>query len=297
MGYVILDLEFNNMMDIEKYFNRFDSNNIKVCKECPNEIIEIGAVKLDKYLKELDSLRIYVKPCIYDVYNPKIKEITGISEKELAHGITFKEALNILKDFVGDNTLCSWAKDDITEIVRNAKYHRCDNIDWIKGYIDIQEYCTKVMGEKKSMSLKRAIEKLNIRMDEGNLHDALNDAEYTKEVFRRIYNYRALKNYIVEDILDMPAIVVKEDDNIDIDTNSIEIKCPKCNSDVVVEYPLKFFNWRFIALSHCDKCKNKILHEVIIKKTLKGKMVYKVNKTIINEIEYMNYADKIKQIG
>lgn len=50
MGYVIIDLEFNNMRNITKYYpNIYDNNKELKNIKLENEIIEIGAVKLDKF--------------------------------------------------------------------------------------------------------------------------------------------------------------------------------------------------------------------------------------------------------
>ena len=72
----------------------------------------------------------------------------------------------------------------------------------------IQEYVTKILGFRKSLSLKNALKALKIKVDEGALHDALNDSIYTAHVFKNVYNARAIKKYIVEDIYKMPALEV-----------------------------------------------------------------------------------------
>ncbi len=103
--------------------------------------------------------------------------------------LNLKMLWTTLKFFIGeDDILCSWATDDIVHIVNNAKYHSYKNISWIKKYIDIQKYCTKILAHKKNLSLKHALEELKIKMDKSKLHDALNDAVYTAEVFKRLYN-------------------------------------------------------------------------------------------------------------
>ena len=79
MGYIIIDLEFNNLKNITNYYKdffekygNFDSLNLE------NEIIEIGAVKVDKYMKPISEIREYVKPTIFPIINPIVTEITKI---------------------------------------------------------------------------------------------------------------------------------------------------------------------------------------------------------------------------
>lgn len=58
-------------MDFE--MNQIDNSHPDELKICKNEIIEIGAVKLDDTYKEIDSFKTYVKPGNYacDIQNNK----------------------------------------------------------------------------------------------------------------------------------------------------------------------------------------------------------------------------------
>ena len=50
MGYIIVDLEFNNLKNITKYYEDFFEKNADLKSiNLENEIIEIGAIKVDKY--------------------------------------------------------------------------------------------------------------------------------------------------------------------------------------------------------------------------------------------------------
>jgi DNA polymerase III epsilon subunit-like protein/DNA-directed RNA polymerase subunit RPC12/RpoP len=296
LNYVIIDLEFNNMREITEIYPSFYEENPQVLEyKCPNEIIEIGAIKLNRTMKEIDRFKAYIKPSIYKVLNPKISGMTGIKEEDLENGITFKEALDKLGSFIDEDTIiCSWAKDDIAELIRNADYHCLSSMEWLKGYIDLQEYCTKVLAEKKSMSLKNALNKLRIKVFEQDLHDALNDAVYTAEVFRRIYNDRAVKSFIVKDIINMPSIMIRDYNDFKLDENKTGLKCPKCGSEIDLDYPLKLFKWRFIGLGNCDRCNSKILQKIVIKQTLAGDRVYINNNRLVNDKEYIELVDRFE---
>lgn len=297
MGYVVIDLEFNNMRNITKYYPDIYENNKELKNiNLENEIIEIGAVKLDKFMKNIGEYKVFIKPSIFKMLNPKVQQITGITNDTLQKGVDFKDAMEELKKFVGDgDVICSWAKDDIAEIIENANYHNYKNINWLKNYLDIQEYCTKILAHKKSLSLKNALEELKIPVDESKLHDALNDAIYTAEVLKRLYNNRIIKGYIIKDVYNMPAIMVKDLENYKIDNKKIDFHCPKCKTTFNVEQPLRLFSWRFMSIGICPKCKSKILQEVVIKKTLSGSEVYNNIKTILSDIEYMDYCYKFEK--
>lgn len=297
MGYIIIDLEFNNLKNITNYYKdffethgNFDSLNLE------NEIIEIGAVKVDKYMKPISEIREYVKPTIFPVINPIVTEITKIDMNILNDkGVSFEEAISKLKDmFEEGDVLCSWAKDDVVELIINANHYNYKDLSWLNEYLDIQEYTTKILAHKKSLGLKAALDELKIKVDETTLHDALYDAKYTVEVFRRVYNSRVIKSYLVNDIYNMPAIYVSNLEDVKIDEEQLMLKCPKCGKKVELETPIKLLNWRFAAAGTCPKCKSNVLCEVLVKKTLKGEEAYNEVNTILKNDAYLNYIYKIE---
>jgi len=297
MGYIIIDLEFNNLKNITNYYKdffekygNFDSLNLE------NEIIEIGAVKVDKYMKPISEIREYVKPTIFPIINPIVTEITKIDMNILNEkGVSFQEAINKLKDmFEEGDVLCSWAKDDVVELIINANHYNYKDLSWLNEYLDIQEYATKILAHKKSLGLKAALDELKIKVDETTLHDALYDAKYTVEVFRRVYNSRVVKNYLVNDIYNMPAIYVSNLENVKIDEEELMLKCPKCGKKVELETPIKLLNWRFAAAGTCPKCKSNVLCEVLVKKTLKGEEAYSEVNSILKNDAYLNYVYKLE---
>lgn len=296
MGYIIVDLEFNSMKDITKYYKNFFEEHGEFKElDIENEIIEIGAIKVDKYMKPICSMREYIKPTVFPIINPIVNEITKIDMKILKEkGIAFEEAINKLKDmFEEGDILCSWAKDDIVELIVNANHYKYRDLEWINGYLDLQEYATKILAHKKALGLKVALNELKIKIDDSKLHDALNDAEYTAEVFKRIYNSRIIKNYVVRDIYNMPALNVANLKEYTVDEENLKLLCPKCNKKIKLETQISLLNWRFAAVGTCPKCKNNILCEISIKKTLKGEEAYIETSSILKNEAYMNYCYKL----
>lgn len=296
MGYVVIDLEFNRMDNIEKHYpNIYLEHEYLKDIDIESEIIEIGAIKVDQYMKVEEELKVYIKPSIFPVLNPEIINITKITNEDLEKGISFEEAMAKLKEFTGNNILCSWAKNDIAQIIINSHYHKYEDIKWVNKYIDIQEYVTKVIGAKKSLSLKNALTRLNIKADSNLLHDALNDAYFTVQAFKQLYNYRIVKNYIVNNVYDMPAINLKCVDNIKLNYNMIKSSCPKCRRKIILDFDYMPARWRFISVGICSKCHSAVLNEVIVKKTLLGKVIYSEIGSILNEIEYSDYSYRLEK--
>lgn len=300
MQYVIIDMEFNRFKNKDEYCtNHKEEKSSSINEEdCPNEIIQIGAVKLNAQMKTVETLKLYIKPTIYPFINPIIKELTGITEEDLHNGVSFVEALHKLRKFIGEGSVfCSWAKDDIVELIRNAHYHKCGDISWIHSYLDIQEYCTKILASKHSLSLKNAIKRFSIKVDESELHDGLNDALYTAEVFRRSFNSKAIKNYIIRDISNMPSVPIEIDENYKLKQENIELCCPKCKREVTSEYPLKAMKWRFVGVGYCECCKINIMQEVVVKKSLVGDEIYKTSNRILDEEEYISITGRLEKIS
>lgn len=297
MGYIIIDLEFNNLKNITKYYeNFFETYGSFNSIDLENEIIEIGAVKVDKYMKPISEFREYIKPTIFPVINPVVTEITKIDMDILNEkGIAFDEAMDKLRDmFEEGDVLCSWAKDDVAELIINSHYFIYNDLRWLNEYLDIQEYVSKMLAHKKALGLKSALDELKIKVDDTKLHDALNDAKYTVEVFRRMYNSRIIKNYIVSDIYNMPAIHINNLDEISIDESKLMLKCPKCGKRIELETPMKLLNWRFAAVGSCTKCKSNVLCEVIVKKTLQGERGYNEVYSILKNEVYLGYVYKLE---
>lgn len=297
MAFVIFDLEFNNLSDIKEYYPQFEDEYGAIEDfALKNEIIEIGAVKVDSYMQTIDQLKVYIKPSVFPILNPKISQITNITEADLENGVSFQEGMDMLSELVDEgDIICTWSKDDIAEITQNAVYHEYDNFRILKKYFDIQEYAMKIYGYRKSVSLKEILNKARINVDKSKLHDALNDAIYTAEILKRIYNSRAVKSCIQTDLFHMPMFNIEEEDSEFIDVTEFESLCPKCNINVELEEEFRYIGWRFLGIGQCEKCKNKVKFEVVVKRTLANEVVYNEIATLIKEEEYIRIQHKMNK--
>lgn len=296
MGYIIIDLEFNNMQNITKYYpHMYERNRHLRTLEVQNEIIQIGAVKLDDSMKKIDEYKAYIKPYAFSVLNPKITDMTGITEKDLKRAISLKDGMNELKKFAGEgNIICSWATDDIAEIVTNSKFQGYNDVFWIKKYLDLQNYCTKILKYKKAIGLKNALEALEVDVDNTKLHDALNDADYTAQVLRKTYNKDKINNFIVDNVYDLPSVKIKDLRKYNPDEIKIDFKCDKCDELLYIVEPLALLTHKFVSLGKCEKCDGKYLQEVALRKTIAGGIIYNDTITTLDDYEYFNYSYKFK---
>lgn len=185
MNYIIFDLEFNQGHKSTKEAK--DTTNSK----CPFEIIQLGAIKLDENFNEISTLNSLIKPSIYNSINPYVSEITGITLDMLKDAIPFNEVYKEFTQFVNDddNILCVWGMSDLKELFRNIEYHKLDVCNIPKQYINLQRHASKYFCCPKGINigLQNAVELLNLPLN-NQFHDAFNDAYYTAEVFKKLYN-------------------------------------------------------------------------------------------------------------
>ena len=185
MNYIVFDLEFNQGYNFGK-----ETNN-KINPKCPFEIIQIGIVKLNDNFETIGTLDVLVKPEIYTTLNPFVKELTGITMDELDSGKSFKEMYEEFINFIKTDRsiLCVWGISDIKELFRNMEYHELDTSKVPTEYIDIQSYASKALNRPRGINigLSNAAKLLDVLI-ESQFHNAFNDAYYTAEVFKKIYN-------------------------------------------------------------------------------------------------------------
>lgn len=185
MNYIVFDLEFN-----QKHKNK-DSNEDKPSPSIMFEIIQIGALKLDDNLDTISTFNSFIKPTVHTVLHPYIAELTSITEEQINSSKNFLEVYEDFSNFIGkDKTVfVLWGVNDLKELIKNATYYKLNVENIPKAYIDIQLYTSKLLNCPKGLKigLKNALEVFNLPMD-SSFHDAFNDAYYTAEIFKKVYN-------------------------------------------------------------------------------------------------------------
>ncbi len=192
MNYIIYDLEFNQKnngsTEIGDNSIATEINNSSII---PFEIIQIGALKLNEKFETISTFNTLIKPTIYKTIHPFIEDLTGINNSKVDLCKNFIQTYEDFMRFIGseETVLCVWGTVDIKELLRNILFHKLCTSSISRYYIDIQKYASKYLKapQKSKIGLRNAIELLNIPI-EGEFHDAFNDAYYTTEVFKLIYD-------------------------------------------------------------------------------------------------------------
>lgn len=191
MYYIVLDLEFNQPFPFKT------GEPTELCEECPFEIIQIGAVKLDEDFQLIDQFNYLIQPAIYKRLHPFVEKITGITMEKLKGCPSFPEAYTAFVKFIGkdESVLCTWGVDDIKALFRNILYYKLDPALITQEYINVQQFASSYLQYEagKTIGLKNAVSQLNLPI-ETEFHDALNDADYTGKIFRIVRPKKIMTN-------------------------------------------------------------------------------------------------------
>ena len=247
MNYIVFDLEFNMFFK----FKEGDYANPAL----KSEIIQIGAVKLNEQLETIGEFNIIVKPMIYKRINPYVKKKTTISTRQVSQGTPFVQAIRSFSSWLGkDAILCSWGHDDILGLRDNCQFFGFDALSFDR-YINIQQIYMTHGVLSMQPSLENVVEALGIEKTVP-FHDALSDAFYTSEIFKKVFDFseKAIINWEKNQIEN--EIKVKE---LKAFLDKVTMSCPQCSKliekDKEVTKTKKYF-----AFGYCTECKHQIRH-------------------------------------
>ena len=292
MQYIFLDLEWNNAYS--KIHHRF-----------VNEIIEIGAVKLDENFLETDRFDVFIKSRITKKLGARFKNLTNISNEEMIDGVDFSEAIERFSEFCGkDFITITWSNSDLYAIAENFKLFLGGFPErFFEKYLDLQRFFQSIYksNDGNQVSLKNAAESVGINLDSLSLHRASDDSAVTAEIFKRIKNkadftdllidtsspefYKRLtfKPYLIDDL--KSEFIRKKD---------LSFKCPNCHkhANPINEWTIK--NKQFYNIMECKVCKLKFRARVRIKKCYDSTAVKK-SIVVINNKSKESHKSKEKQ--
>lgn len=258
-----MDLEWNNTY-------------MKSTQKFVNEIIEIGAVKLNEQLEIVDTYSELIKPTVSKKLRTRIKDLTHITNEDVFGGKPFKEAISLLEEWVGDDAIVmTWGDTDIRTMLTNFKcFLKKDKIDFIKQYVDLQRYCQCFidMENVQQAGLSYAADCLEIDAEKYPHHRALDDSLLSAECFKKVYNKEKLNEFIKICDADFYArlafkpYVIKSKNDPLIDKNLFNCYCDICGGKVEILKKWKFMNQSFRGVFYCTNCDREFRVNLRIKK-------------------------------
>lgn len=249
---------------------------MKSAQRFVNEIIEVGAVKLDENLNTVSTFSEIIKPVLSKKLRSRIKNLTNISNDDIKAGKPFATVIREFEKWVGDNSVVlSWGDTDIRTLLTNIKcFLNKEDISFIRKYADLQRYCQNFinMENVQQAGLSYAAECLQIDAEKFPHHRALDDSLLSAECFKKTFNKEKLNEFIKECNEDFyarlafhPYVIRKKDDPL-IDKNVFNCVCDICGGNVKVIKKWKFSNQSFRGIFYCGKCDREFRVSLRIKK-------------------------------
>ncbi len=290
MNYIVFDFEWNNAYDYK-------------AQKGMNEIIEIGAIKLNSQFVVEDTFKQLIKPQVSRRLSGRVKELTNISLSEIKEdGIPFEEAIRDFSRWAGtdETVFMSWSNSDLYVLVSNfIRFFKTTNVYFIKKYMDAQKYCQYFLNIPKGsqISLANCADTLALNINEENLHRALEDCVVTAKCVKKLYDDKLISQYIHtcdEDFFGRLAfkpycidVPVTEHYNV----YKERLVCPACSGKARIIGEVECVNKSFKALCTCEKCKKKFWAFIRAKKTYDG---VSVNKRIVPISKHRKIKDSNK---
>ncbi|MEZ4907098.1 MAG: 3'-5' exonuclease [Saprospiraceae bacterium] len=143
-----------------------------------NEIIEVGAVKINQYGEVKGFFSKLIKP----VVNPRLSsfctKLTGIKQEQVDVADKYEKVITEFMEFVEvgqeDYTLYSWGNNDKGMLISNCELHNLES-EWLEPFVDMHKIYVKMNGGKKKSGLKYIVENEGFEF-EGDQHSAYIDA-------------------------------------------------------------------------------------------------------------------------
>lgn len=273
MSFVILDLEWNTTF----------------CKELGkyvNEIVEFGAVKLDKALKVTDTFSSLIKPTVAKEIHPQVKKLINIDFNELKNAeLTFPYVLDKFAKFLGECTLLTWSNTDLHTLLDNCELHFMDGkLPFLKSFCDLQKYCEYSLGVSSSnrmLGLSSCAQVLGFVEGENQSHRALDDAYLSLKCLKALYNHRHFEEFVEAcdgefyKKLKFKNRYITNINNPNLDREQLFFDCPDCNVRCVRKSKWSKVNNTLNAFFVCPECKQSFKGRVQAKVKYEGVVITK----------------------
>ena len=151
------------------------------------EIIEIGALKLNRYGEVIDSFNKFIKPTVNPILSDFCKRLTSIQQEDVNRSKTFPIILEQWQDWIDiydePYVLCSWGKFDEDLLRSECEFHQLD-VEWLDSSINVKAQYHKMKGRLEMSGLKSVIKAEGFEFS-GVHHRAISDAENLAKIFAK----------------------------------------------------------------------------------------------------------------
>lgn len=252
MNYILADLEWNGapLYKSGGYFN---------------EIIEIGAVKLNESFEIIDTFQTMVRPSVHKKLTGRIKRLTHISNDEVRAAKAFPETYRRFVEWADGEESCllTWGVGDLLVILENLRrFSLPEKLEITRYYCDAQAMCQQVLGIEKAKQpgLSAVAEQIGIPCDDMEMHRALDDSRVTAQCFARLWNRELFEKLMCpadsEFIrrITFKTVTLCDIDNPLIDRSLFSVRCPECGAPLTQTSEIIMRNRYFNVQYRCEAC-------------------------------------------
>lgn len=283
MNYIVIDLEWNGSWS-KKAHGYF------------NEIIEVGAVKVDEQMRIVDEFRAAIKPVVSKKLSTIVTDLTNITAEELEDGTTFTGMMRQLSKWMGKepSTVLTWSTTDLLVLMENCRYfYGRQEIPFLNNYMDFQVYAQQRMGvdTSKQLGLARAGEMLDIPEDDMSLHRALDDSKLTAAILQKVYDKESFVRAIwpVDEEfykrITFKTTIIKDIDDPLVKRSEMCFNCPDCGQNMKRKGSWRFRSRAFCAEFSCRRCEKKYGGRVQFRIKYEGVEIKKKLVEILPKVE------------
>ena len=168
------------------------SNDVSVPRE-EMEIIEIGAVMLNRSTWEIDSeYQNFIKPIRHANLTKFCTELTTITQQNINTAPTFPEVIANFKQWIDSypkNIFCSWGNYDKNQFIQDCAFH---DLAYPFGseHRNIKKEFSSYLGSKKKFGITQALKHLGLEF-KGIQHRGLDDALNIATIYKYMNQNKA----------------------------------------------------------------------------------------------------------
>lgn len=285
MNYIIFDLEWDSVFD-------------KPEKRFINQILQIGAVKLDENFGVTEKFKRIIRSDISNKVTGRFAELTGITSDIMKDGVPLRQAVEDFNEFSHDcRAAMTWSDSDLYAIVENEKLLLGGSLRFeMNNYLDVQKLVQnkmRTMGydSRNQVSLENAAGFFGINTERFSMHDALDDSRVCAELLRICYSEEVFNSLLRDarsadfrERFSFKPYAVSDINDSRIDRSKFRFQCPGCGTKLRRISKWKYRNRWFTAGFLCPVCGTKYTGRVMVKVTFDGS-VYKKRLTKIQRKE------------
>ncbi|MCC8022781.1 MAG: exonuclease domain-containing protein [Clostridiales bacterium] len=253
MDYIIFDLEWNHA-----YSSRTKGNL--------NEIIEIGAVRVNEALEICDSFSQLVKPVYTNKLSSRVKRLTHLTNEQVRAGVEFQAAVNRFSEWTGHggHLFMSWSNTDLYMLCESyMRFFSSSYIPFIKQYMDLQKFCQCQFPDLdggNQISLTNAALKIGLEPDTDSLHRAAGDCVLSARCFIQMFDEALLAQqrqncdkHFFNRLVFKPYYISNLDE-IELNIDAFDYRCKECGGRLEREIDWESVNQSFRATFQCPVC-------------------------------------------